>query len=261
MIIDSFIFNDELDILELRLQLLYDKVDKFILVEADKTHTGVDKPLYFQENIDRFKWAEEKIHHYIFSPNTEGLDLSSKPTTYDTSHGCWKLENQQRNAIADVALQFPGNYVLIISDVDEIPSWEAIQFIRNEPVKLPVACKQDLFYYNLSNLCNQDWRGSIFTTIEHALKVSPQILRDQRNILPAIMNGGWHLSWFGDIKKKLSSQAHQELNTPEFNNEEHIKKCLAQRKDLFNRDIKLIEVEKWFFPEYFNLKLKGRFNG
>ena len=39
MIYDCFTFFNELDILELRLQLLYDVVDKFVLVESTKTHS------------------------------------------------------------------------------------------------------------------------------------------------------------------------------------------------------------------------------
>jgi beta-1,4-mannosyl-glycoprotein beta-1,4-N-acetylglucosaminyltransferase len=259
MIIDSFIFNDELDILEFRLELLWDKVDRFIIVESSKTFTGLDKPFYFNNNKDRFKWAESKIHHYMFSPNIEGLNLTTKPTFYDPNHDCWKVEHQQRNAIMDVAQEFSNSSLLIISDCDEIPSYEALELAKAS--QLPLACKQDLFYYNLTNLCNQDWRGSIFTTVEEASAITPQLLRDMRNKLPAITDGGWHLSWFGDIKKKLEAQSHQELNTPEFNNQDHINKCLEQRKDLFNRDIDIIEVGPWFFPEYFNQKLKGRFNG
>lgn len=257
--IDSFLFHDELDILEFRLELLWDKVDAFIIVEADKTHTGKDKPLYFNNNKERFKWAESKIHHYIFSPKIEGLDLESKPLTYDPTHGCWNIEMQQRNAIIDIASQFPPGEILIISDCDEIPSYEAIELART--ALLPLACKQDLFYYTVTNLCNQDWRGSIFTTVEEAMFLTPQELRNTRNALPAITEGGWHLSWFGDVAQKLNAQAHQELNTPEFNNEAHIKKCREQRKDLFNRNIETIEVGAWIFPEYFNQKLKGRFCG
>lgn len=257
MIIDSFIFNDELDILEFRLELLWDKVDNFILVEADTTHIGTPKPFYFLENKERFKWAQNKIEHYMFSPAIEGLDLRTKPQSYQPDHAYWKLESQQRNAIIDIARQFQDNDILIISDCDEIPSYEAIDMAKAHV--LPLACQQDLFYYNLRNLCNQDWRGSIFITVEQAKNITPQELRDKRNALPAISWGGWHLSWFGDIAKKLDVQAHQELNIPEFNNEEHIQRCVKEAKDLFNRDIFIHEVDSSFFPEYFNSKINERF--
>jgi beta-1,4-mannosyl-glycoprotein beta-1,4-N-acetylglucosaminyltransferase len=40
MLIDCFTFFNELDMLECRLEYLYDKVDQFVLVEADITHSG-----------------------------------------------------------------------------------------------------------------------------------------------------------------------------------------------------------------------------
>ena len=43
MIVDCFTFFNELDLLEIRLKYLYDSVDYFIIVEADKTHNGEDK--------------------------------------------------------------------------------------------------------------------------------------------------------------------------------------------------------------------------
>ena len=47
---DTFIFFNELELLEIRLNILNDFVDYFILVESTKTFTGLDKPLYYLEN-------------------------------------------------------------------------------------------------------------------------------------------------------------------------------------------------------------------
>ena len=41
MIYDCFSFFNELDILEMRLNILYNYVDYFVITEANKTHTGV----------------------------------------------------------------------------------------------------------------------------------------------------------------------------------------------------------------------------
>ena len=54
MIIDCFPFFNELDVLELRLNILDSVVDKFVLVEASKTQSLIDKPFYFEDNKDRF---------------------------------------------------------------------------------------------------------------------------------------------------------------------------------------------------------------
>ena len=41
MIIDCFLFFQELDILEIRLKYLYDFVDKFIIVEANESFQAI----------------------------------------------------------------------------------------------------------------------------------------------------------------------------------------------------------------------------
>ena len=54
MIYDCFTFFNELDLLEIRLNVLNSAVDKFVLVEMTKTHSGVDKPLLYDENKELF---------------------------------------------------------------------------------------------------------------------------------------------------------------------------------------------------------------
>ena len=64
-IIDSILFFNELDLLELRLEELYDHVDIFLIVESDKTFTGKPKPLFYKNNSNRFSKWSDKIHHYV----------------------------------------------------------------------------------------------------------------------------------------------------------------------------------------------------
>ena len=46
-IFDTFTFYNELDLLELRLNILGDVVDYFVINEATITFTGKTKPLYY----------------------------------------------------------------------------------------------------------------------------------------------------------------------------------------------------------------------
>ena len=46
-IIDTFVFYNELDMLNLRLHELNEEVDFFILVEANKTYANNIKPFFF----------------------------------------------------------------------------------------------------------------------------------------------------------------------------------------------------------------------
>jgi beta-1,4-mannosyl-glycoprotein beta-1,4-N-acetylglucosaminyltransferase len=89
MIYDCFTFFNELDILEIRLNILKNVVDKFVLVEATRTHQGKEKPLYFSENKARYKEFEDKIIHIVIDeyPPYEGKSA-------------WVLERYQRDMIA-----------------------------------------------------------------------------------------------------------------------------------------------------------------
>ena len=64
-IYDAFIFSNELDLLDLRLNTLNDYVDKFVIIESNITFSGKPKSLYFLENKDYFNKFKNKIIHVI----------------------------------------------------------------------------------------------------------------------------------------------------------------------------------------------------
>ena len=64
---DCFQFFNELDLLEIRLELLYEQVDYFVISESNKTHSNNDKQLNFENNKDRFAKYIDKII-YITEP-------------------------------------------------------------------------------------------------------------------------------------------------------------------------------------------------
>ena len=49
-IYDCFQFYNELDLLEIRLEVLYDHVDYFVISETNKTHSNKGKKMFFLEN-------------------------------------------------------------------------------------------------------------------------------------------------------------------------------------------------------------------
>ena len=59
MIIDSFLFNDEKELLELRLKVLYDYVDKFVIVECDHTFNGESKNLTCKKILKELGFENE----------------------------------------------------------------------------------------------------------------------------------------------------------------------------------------------------------
>lgn len=186
MIIDCCPFFKELDVLELRLSELDSVVDKFVIVEAAKTQSLLDKPFYYEENKARFARFADKIIHIKLNhlPSNEG--------------GLWTMENFQRNAIMNGLGEIPGlreNDIVMISDCDEIPSAGTIfDYLWNSYDTVAVAMSNHAFYANL--LSPTGWVGTVITNVEALLTQQPQDLRNQKDSLPRVY-GGWHLSYMG----------------------------------------------------------------
>ena len=69
-IYDVFTFYNELDLVELRMNILGNVVDYFVINESNITFTGKPKPMYFAENRKRFKkWEDKIIYHETIDDN------------------------------------------------------------------------------------------------------------------------------------------------------------------------------------------------
>jgi beta-1,4-mannosyl-glycoprotein beta-1,4-N-acetylglucosaminyltransferase len=91
-IIDCFTFYNELDLLTYRINLLYNIVDYFIIVESTHTHVGKEKILYFNENKHLFDKFTDKIIHIIVD------DFPYKyPNVNIDNNDAWCNEEYQRN--------------------------------------------------------------------------------------------------------------------------------------------------------------------
>ena len=54
MIYDCITFFNELEMLDLRLNILNEYVDKFVIVEGNRTHTGAYKEFILEKNFELF---------------------------------------------------------------------------------------------------------------------------------------------------------------------------------------------------------------
>ena len=140
-----------------------------------------------------------------------------------------------------------------MSDLDEIPSKNKINFIKSSTFKeiAPVAFGQSLFHLNCNYLNMEKWIGSIAATKELIDKYEPQIFRDNKSRISQLTQAGWSFSSFGGIERvreKFAAFCHEELNTNEYLNDSHLKKCIETGADLLNRKIERKKVEKNFFP-------------
>ena len=247
-IIDSFIFYNEMTLLKYRLNLLYDIVDYFIIVESTHTFMGNEKKLFFQENKQNYEKFLDKIIHIVVK------DFPFKhPFINIRKNQQWINENYQRKQIQKGIKKINMNMedVIIVSDLDEIPNPLLLKKIKNEEIKIGIArLEMDFYYYNLYSKFENKWCKAIMFTYLKQQKYKFDY-NFPRNDIEAgcIKDAGWHLSYFGDsnfIKNKITEFAHQEYNNKKFNNISKIEDKIKKNQDLFNRKYKMnsIPLEK-----------------
>ena len=227
MWIDNCMFNGE-PIIKLRLQYLFDSVDKFYICEQRYTHQGERKQNLF---IDMYSsWFESYLTKIIFLIDETKYDGDS-----------WVQENGHRNySIPYILEQNKDNeYIISICDCDEIPDKTAVinrPHLYTECNNGAMMMTQKLFYYNLNWYLNQ-WKRAFFLN-NKVLSQFPnvQLFRNQHGPVSGEFECGWHLSYFmnkDDIKRKLLSFAHTECCTEKFTNVDYIYECIQQGKFLF----------------------------
>ena len=257
-IIDCFTFNNELDVLELRLRELGSIVDRFVLVEAAVSHTGLPKPLHFADNRARFaEWADRITH--VALPN---LPESADP---------WVRENAQREAIAGHIGPVGDRDFVVVSDVDEIPRADTLASAVRRRDYVIMGLRLAHFYLRLNYL---QIRGRDPTYVWPVLargnafkRFGPQKLRDLRVGIErrhragtletgyaVEENAGWHFSYVGDdahVLLKLKSFAHQELAHSDILEQFGVAGILERRLDIFGRpDCQWIAVKpNAYFPK------------
>lgn len=261
MIYDCFTFYNGFELLEARLNILNDIVDRFVIVEATKTQSNQDKILFFKENQKRFKAFENKIIHIIVDK-------------YPEIENSWTIENYQRNCISQALINCKDDDIIIISDFDEIPNPQSILEYKDSPgIK---AFQQHVFYYYLNNLSNEYWDQAKMLSYKdfknilddyniYRLNLSAKLNQGttatkirlyKGEKLTVINNGGWHFSYMMSpeaIVNKIKIFAHQEFNNKNYNDIQTIKEKINRGEDLFNRPelkyckVKITEEE---FPPY-----------
>ena len=256
MLIDSFLFFNEAELAELRIKYLNKIVDYFVIVEANITHQGKKKDWNFPKILENnLKEFSNKIKYHQINIDQEKLKKEESWIIDDIKgDDAWKVDNYQRNYIKTACKDFSNDDILIISDVDEIPSIKKLEFIISSDFKkiAPVALEQHLFHLDCNYVRLESWRGSIVTTIKVCKEHSPQKFRRLRNRISHLIDAGWSFSSFGGyerVKEKIEAYAHSEHNNEKFKSREHIINCQKTGADLFHRKVQSKKVEKFFFPK------------
>jgi len=255
-IYDCFSYLDEDLLLDLRLNILNDHVDYFVIVEGNKTWQN--NPKKFKFKLDNFKKFKDKI---IYIPVS---DLPNGQNPY-------LRENYQRNSILRGLKDSNDDDFIMISDLDEIPNPE--QLINFKKELRYAVFKQMHFYYklNLQSQKNPYWYGSRIC-VKKYLK-SPQWLRelkfkkrpfwrfDKFRLNNIIENGGWHFCNLKSPKDLLYKYRNlcetndpfifKEKIDPRYLNEQEIELRINKGLDIIGRSEKYekIDISKKY-PKY-----------
>lgn len=261
-IVDVFPFFNELELLEIRFEILSPYVDHFVLVESPATFSGRPKPLWFEQNKFRYsKWNDQIIHHVISQPFDSAAEVRAmllSPDTTDDEREVlrmtlsspltngelqWMREFHQRESIRLAIPSLKPNDIVFLGDLDEI--WNPqLQVAWDETVVFRL--RQEVYAYWLNNQSSENWSSAIFTSYRNVKSQSLNELRaNSANLTTQLVpDGGWHFSYQGGssrIEQKLESFGHTELNTWWIKS--RITRRLSQRRDILGRPISYRKCE------------------
>ncbi len=256
MIYDCCTFFNEYDLLDVRLNVLSKVVDKFVIVEANKTFSGMSKPFNFENNKKMF---ENFLDDIIY------IKVEDMPKSDDY----WEREYFQRNQIVKGLVNLNDDDIIIISDCDEIPDPSMIT--SNIDDNKIYMFQQKLFYYyfNLQSFNFQQiptyTHGTAFLKYKYLRTITPQVVR---NIVAKeyhkcyALDGGWHFSFINsidNIKNKIESFSHKEYSNPLVIN--NLENKVRNLEDIFDRNYIYHIISNDILPQYIvnNKKFKKYF--
>lgn len=266
-VFDSFIFFNELDLLEMRLNILDDVVDYFVLTESPFTVSGNEKPLYYQENKDRFKKFNHKIIHNVTETIPNDFSHMLEKTKF---HVAYNDKDPYGTKFIDIPIRFQraiynrnasafgiekagasDDDLILTSDADEIINPYVLQDLSwfNPDNHYVALCRS--FYYRLNYLSEENWMGSRLCSWKYLKQTNIDQHRQDHKNAHRIEDAGWHWSCFGtadNFRLKMKSYEHTECNIPEVvgNAEEKIEQGI----DPLNRGMLQIVPIDDTYPEY-----------
>lgn len=208
MIIDTTLFNNEFDMLDIRLALTQHYVDRWVICEGNRTMSGRPKPFYLSDNMGRYAHWGDRIR-------VVQLDI---PETWTN----WDIENGQRSALLQGYKDCDANDIVMHSDLDEVLNpelWDGIVELLEQSAK-PVTCTLDMYIYRFDQRVDRKWTGNVVAKkhmFEDPCKLykglqsgvgHAQKKKDRSHCVQFPHSAGWHWGWMGDdelIKSKAWS--------------------------------------------------------
>lgn len=238
---DSFMYCGEETFLEIRIEELWDVVDKFVISESPYTFQSKPKPLYFAESSHKFERYMDKI---LYLEITEHPNLGGDRRSVEFPMREFFVTN----------MEFNDNDVFLISDVDEIPR---INILKETINSLNDVCKlayKSCCYY-VNCVSEEKWWGPLVITGSRLkeLNMSLGVFRDMKAEDLGVYeypNAGWHFGYTG-TSEQLSAKIkrHYKLSR-KYMDLNYINKCKENLQDLYRPEIKYEANDGTDLPKY-----------
>ena len=227
-IIDTTTYFEEDMIMDVRFNVLNEYVDKFIVCEANYSHSGKKKNINFDKNdFPKFK---DKIVHLVLEDEPKNLEDETSEEPHTQRSNSVKRINYQRDYISNYLKDFDDEDFIMYSDNDEIPNLKDINFkkLKNKIILF----KQKTFYYKLNllhplldwfgtkcckkkDLKNMTWLRSVKNKKYNFLRLDVLFSELKYMNINIIDNGGWHFTNLKTpddlLKKYLNDEMHSEF--------------------------------------------------
>ena len=252
-IYDCVTFFDENFQLDLRFNILYDYVDKFIICESKFDHRGVFKNLNFR--IDQFSNFKDKIDYIILDHQFPNI---SNP---------WETQAYQRDYMLKNLKYVNDDDYIFFSDPDEIPDPQILKNFNLEK-KYGIFLQKCFNYkFNLHNSYETPWEGTRVCKKKNLnsidfmrQKIKSKNLKynffrfDKEKSIQLYQNAGWHFNNIMEpeqISVKLKTFAHSEFSDNKYSDVEIIRSKINKKIDLYDRGHQYREITfDESFPKY-----------
>jgi beta-1,4-mannosyl-glycoprotein beta-1,4-N-acetylglucosaminyltransferase len=251
-------FFDEEMLLDLRLNIMNKYVDKFIITEATYMHNGKPKKLIF--DINKFSKFKDKIIYKIVDktpPDLEKINENDNQSVKDSKKhsNAYKRHIHQLEETQKETLDANPEDIIIISDLDEIPNLEKVDF--NKVREKLIFFEQKMFYYKLnlyyklnpwfgSKACKKKyfksakWLQWIKNKKYPLWRIDILFSKKKYNNIHFVKDGGWHFTNIKsaeDINKKLQSFVHYRDFEDSGLKLEDLKKLINEKRVMYNHTI------------------------
>ncbi|KAL8200759.1 hypothetical protein R6Q57_012098 [Mikania cordata] len=223
---DAVLFNNEIDMLTIRWKELYPYITQFVLLETNSTFTSIPKPHYFAINRERFDFVKPRLTY-----GTIGGRFMKDENPF--------VEEAYQRVALDHLLKIAGiedGDLLIMSDVDEIPSAHTIDLLRwcDGPPSIVHLNLNNYLYSFEFKVDHSSWRASV-----HQYQKGKTRYVHYRQTDYLLVDSGWHCSFcfrkITDFVFKMKAYSHTDrVRFTHFLDPKRIQNVICNGDDLYD---------------------------